>query len=278
MHTTRNTMLDPRTIDPPRVECREERDPAHVAALASLMREKGFLGAILVRATATGHEVVWGETRRQAAIVAELRQIPVQVVEGELSESDEIQLQLDENEHRQDYRPIESFRALLRLKELNGWSNAELARQRRRPASEITKAFSILAGYPEDLWPLVGEGDGKVPVTTAYQLSRLEDVSAIRELTDKVVKGLLTRDAAEEVVGKLLGKTGRRSKPVRLRTPKGVVVVIPGDLSPDAVLGELSSPSDALRKVMKHGLPLSSLPNLLKSEAGPAGLPTLRSA
>lgn len=262
--TTDAIEVDPRETLPPSVDSRESRDPAHVRALAAVMREKGFLGTILVRAVGGRHEVVWGETRRQAAVAAGLARIPARVIEGELSESDVLLLQLDENQHHRTLTAVEHFRALQRLKRLNNWTNAELARRRNCAPSEVTKALAVLDGYPEDLWPLIGDGDFAVPASTAYQLARLGDETAIRELTDQVVRGLLTRDAAEEEVAKRLGKRPRSPKAVRARTRGGLSAMLPGGLTPEAVLVELGLLTDAVRKAARHGFPLSSVPGLLK--------------
>ena len=256
---------DPRTIDPPGVEYRENRDPEHVSRLAQVMREKGFFGSILCRRAAARLQVVWGETRRLAAIQAGLAEVPVQVVDRDLTETDIGLLQWEENEHRRGYSPVEKFRLMHRLKELNGWSNAELARRLKTSAAEVTKSLAILERYPKDLWPLIGEGDGRVPASTAYQFSRLPDDTAIRELTDKVVKGLLSRDAAEEVVAGLLKKPTRRQKPVPARTRRGLSAVLP-PLGYDGVLAELAAVAEAVKKCQRLNLPLSAIRNFLRPE------------
>jgi ParB/RepB/Spo0J family partition protein len=256
--------VPPASLRPPSVEYREERDPEHISSLAGIMRDKGFLGVVLCRAVSGELEVIWGWTRTLAAIQARLPEIPVQVIDRELTETDITLLQVEENHHRRDYKPVEKIRALHRLKEINNWSNAELSRRTKIGQPDIAKLFSIMDGYPQDLWPLLGEGEGKVPVTVGYYLSRLDDGQKIRELTEKVVKGLLTRDGVEEQVASLLG--GRKPKPkaVKARTAKGVSVVFPG-LDHDTAAAELMSLVDAVKRAQKHGLPLSTVPQILRT-------------
>src|SRR5437660_877301 len=69
----------------------------------------------------------------------------------------------------------------------------------------------------------IGEGDGKVPVTAAALLCRLDDIPRLRELHQKVKDGLLCRDAVDDVVKQLLGgKKKAQVKPVKGRTKGGL--------------------------------------------------------
>jgi hypothetical protein len=78
------------------------------------------------------------------------------------------------------------------------------------------------------------------------------------------MKGLLTRDAAVAQVSKLIGGRQRKATAVKARTPGGVSVVLPG-ADAEVVITELMSLIEAVKKTQKFGLPLSSVPSLLRS-------------
>lgn len=253
--------VHPAALLPPSTDLREARDPEHVARLASAMRAEGFTGTILGRKRGDKLEVVWGETRRQAALQAGLSSIPVQVVERDLTEAESLLLQLEENDIRSDFTALERAHGYQRLMQLNKWSQAELAAAVHTSTAEVSKTLAISKRLPGDLQEMVASGD--LCPAIAYQLSRLSDPAQMRELADKAAKGLLKRDSVEVQVTRLLGKRVKKAKPIKARTGRGVAAMIP-DLDYDGVLAELGSLVEAVKKAQRHGLPLASLPSLLK--------------
>jgi hypothetical protein len=103
----------------------------------------------------------------------------------------------------------------------------------------------------------------------AYSLSQLAaksgDEATVRDLARKLLDELLTVEALEEQVVRLLvRRTSRHGRPVKARTAKGISAIIPV-LDYEAVLGELATLIEAVKRAQKHGLPLSSLQALLKA-------------
>lgn len=166
--------------------------------------------------------IVAGNNRYLAALRAGLRDLPCIVLPGDLDPVEMLIEQAKDNEMQKAYSPLERARNIVLVAEKRGCSHAEAGKLLGiTAASKVAKLLRVLRGYPEDLWPLIGEGNGRVPVTTAYHLARLHPNEAkIRELTDRVVKGLLCRDAAEQEVGTILRGN---------RTPKPNAVTLRGD-------------------------------------------------
>ena len=200
---------------------RLERDEEHLNALAADFEKRKIekpnehpvQTPLRVLQRADKYLVVAGNNRLLAARRAGLRDLPCIILPGDLDEAGLLIEQAKDNEMHKAYTPMERARNICLVAEKRGCSHAQAGKLLGiRSASEVTKMLRVLSGYPQDLWPLIGEGDGKVPFTTSYTLARLYPNEAkIRELTDRVVKGLLTRDAAEEEVARILSG-GKKSK------------------------------------------------------------------
>ena len=91
--------------------------------LAESFKSQGVLQPLVVRTRngdANKYEVVAGARRLRAAVLAELKAVPVRVVE--LSDSDAVLAQVTENMQREDIHPLEEafgFRSLLNLNDPN---------------------------------------------------------------------------------------------------------------------------------------------------------------
>jgi hypothetical protein len=142
------------------------------------------------------------------------------------------------------------------------WSQADLAKAVHSKPAEISKTLRISSSLVPELLELVGEGDGKLPVTCAYVIARLEDPAQQRELANMVVSGRLKRDACENEVARRLGTKKKMAKPVKLKS-EAALAMIPGDWTWDRLIEWLAKVSEAARKGSKHGLPVSSLQSLV---------------
>jgi ParB-like chromosome segregation protein Spo0J len=256
---------------------RLSRDEEHINALAADFRQRlrdhpdqhPVQTPLRVIRRGDKYLIVTGNNRYEAGLRAALQNMPCIILPDDLDEAGLLIEQAKDNEMRRGYTPLERARFVLRVVELRGVSQAEAGRLLGIKAAEVTKLLSVLKHYPEDLHPLIGEGDGKVPVTTAYAFSRLHpDEHKIRELTDRVVKGLLSRDDAVIVVDGILNggkKKQKKCKPTKFRTSGGVVIITPGGMNCAEARAELARVDEAMKRCERHGLPMSSLPNLLKS-------------
>jgi ParB/RepB/Spo0J family partition protein len=209
-------------------------------------------------------EVVDGETRLLAALLAGSNLVPVLASEWELTESEKKLAALQANAMRHDMTDMEYARVYLQLMEENRWGQAELARRVNAKPAMISKRLAVFEKLPEDLKASIGEGDGLIPFTSAYQLARLADEGMIRDLAEKVRQGLLCRDSVVDEVAKRLGTTQKKAKPIKAKTANGILAMIPG-MEFETVLADLAALVEAIKKCRHHGLPLAALPGLLKS-------------
>jgi ParB-like chromosome segregation protein Spo0J len=208
--------------------------------------------------------IIAGAYRYLAALRACLKDLPCIVLDRELDDADKLIEQAKDNQLHKPYTPMEQARNVVELKRLRpDLSYGQAGRLLGIAAPDTAKRLKVLNDYPADLHALIGEGDGLVPFTTAYHLARLKDEQAIRDLTDKVVKGQLSRDAVADAVAKLPGgKQLKKAKVVKGKTRQGLSFVLPPDFATATV--EVAALAEALKKSERLGLPMASVPALLK--------------
>lgn len=255
-------------------ETRIERDEEHMARLAAdfaqRLKENPAEHPVQTPLRVIRREgkylILAGNYRYLAALrVPAIRELPCLVVRGEFDEADILVEQAKDNELRKNYSPMERARNIVRLAELRNGSYAEAGRLLGISAPEVSKLLRVLKDYPSDLHGWIGEGDGKIPVTSAYSLSRLQpDDAKIRELSKQVVDGLLTRDAVEGIVAGILGKrTERKPSPLKVKLTGLELILSVFEVGQLRAL--LALVDAALLKLEKHGLPVQSLQQMLRT-------------
>ncbi len=193
---------------------RTEYDQDSLASLAANIQAKGQLHPIHVRWCEETERwvIVSGERRWRASRAAGLTTVDCFFHEQPLTKAQVLELQLIENLLREDLRPIEEARAFQSLMDLNGWNGKQVAEALRIPASKVSRALALL-DLPGDIQRQVEAGE--VPARTAYQLSRLTDGDAQRELATQSASGALTNTSAAQAVR--LRPTRRPSKAQHIR-------------------------------------------------------------
>src|SRR5262249_33849244 len=144
-----------------------------------------------------------------------------------------------------------------------GLTPGELAERVGTSEGNVSKILRVFNDIAECLHADIRSG--VLPFTIAYSIARLKDQAKQVELAEKVRAGLLKRQAVEREINRLLGGKPKKARPVKASTPRGLTVVIPAMEFKD-VLAELAALADAVTKAQKNNLPLSSVPNLLKTK------------
>jgi ParB family chromosome partitioning protein len=201
--------IDVEQVIPDSTQPRTEFDQASIAALAASIQAKGQQHPIHVRWSEEAERwvIVFGERRWRAACAAGLATVDCFFHEQPLAQAQVLELQLIENLLREDLRPIDEARAFQSLMDLNGWNGKQIADALRIPRSKVSRSLALL-DLPADIQRQVDSG--QVPARTAYELSKLTDDSAQRELASQSACGeLTTTSAAHEVRQR---PTRRRSK------------------------------------------------------------------
>jgi ParB family chromosome partitioning protein len=135
----------------PRTYFKEET----IEDLSVSIKTHGVIQPIIVRAAASGFELVAGERRWRAAKKAGLRDVPCIV--REISEEQLILFALIENIQREDLNPIEEALALKRAMDAFGFTQEELAKNVGKSRPYIANALRLLR-LPEDVRDYMVDG------------------------------------------------------------------------------------------------------------------------
>jgi ParB family chromosome partitioning protein len=258
-------LVNPASIRPNPNDKRDRTTTAYRGWLALLtcdVKERGIRNPIQVMRNGDFLVVLAGETRRQAALAAGLDKVPVNILDRPLTTGEMLMEVLLENEMRRGFTDLERAEMYAEILKANEWSQAELAHHLKITAGQVSKVMSVSSKLPEDMKALIGKGDGKIGPRRAYQLSRLPDHGAMRELARKLLDGTLTAESLEVEVAKRLDKPPKKTKVVKGKTLKGLSFALPADYA--TAQAEVASLTEAIKKAEKLGLPLSSVPALLK--------------
>ena len=267
MDPQKYALVNPATLRPNPNDKRDRSTSAYrewLALLTSDVKERGIRNPIQVMRDGDVLVVLAGETRRQAALAAGLEKVPVNILDRPLT-AGEIWLEvLLENEMRRRFSDLERAEMYAEILKANDWSQAELAHHLKITASQVSKVMKVSSRLPDELKALIGKGDGKVGPRAAYQLARLPDEATMRDLARKLLDGLLTAESLEVEVAKCLGKGPKKTKVVKGKTSNGLSFVLPGDYA--TAQAEVGALMEALKKSERLGLPMTSVPALLKGK------------
>lgn len=124
-------------------------DDAALEELAASIATRGVIQPVIVRPLPGGrYQLVAGERRWRAAQKAQLHEIPALI--RDLADRDVMALALIENVQREDLNPVEEARAYQRLSELEGMTQAEIARLVDKSRSHVANLQRLLA-LPESV-------------------------------------------------------------------------------------------------------------------------------
>lgn len=183
--------LDPREVRPnpkqPRVQFSEEA----LEELAASIRQDGVQEPVIVRQAGGGYELVSGERRVRASVMADLETIPAIV--RDVSDRDMLKLGLIENLQREDLNPIELATAYQGLIDEFHWTQEELGQQVGKRRSTVTNTLRLL-----ELGPIAQDAlaAGDITMGHAKALLAIEAPVEQAKLCRKIVKeGLSVRQA-----------------------------------------------------------------------------------
>jgi ParB family chromosome partitioning protein len=111
--------------------------------LIASIGEKGILEPLVVRPRGDRFQIVAGERRYQAAVQANLRELPVVI--RDVDETEMLELALIENLQRKDLTPFEESEALHGLAESCGYTHEDLARRLGKSRTSVTESLALHA-------------------------------------------------------------------------------------------------------------------------------------
>ena len=179
-------------LRPSRFQPREAFDEGRLEELAKSISQHGIVQPIVARRADDGYEVVVGERRWRAAVLAGLETIPALV--RDFSDTSAMELALIENLQREDLNPMEEATAYRRLIDEFQFTQETIAERVGRERTHVAHCLRLLGLGPEVQEAIrrgeLSLGHGKV-------LAGVSDPQVQRHLARKVQEAGLSVRALE---------------------------------------------------------------------------------
>lgn len=174
---------------------RREFEPTALRQLADSLATAGLIQPVILRPVGDRFELIAGERRYRAALLAGLDRLPAIV--RETSDVDQAQMALVENIHRQDLNPIERAIAYRHLLTHLGITQEELARRLNEERSSVANFLRLLELSEPVRQRVV---DGVLSMGHAKLLAGIHDVLEQRRLADLTVAEQLSVRNLERII------------------------------------------------------------------------------
>ncbi len=182
--------VHPSLIIPNPNQPRRVFDEAKIDELARSIEASGMLQPLVVRASASGYELIAGERRLRAAQRLGLFEVPVII--HETPDSNTLLLALIENLQREDLNPIEEAAAFAELQEQFNLTQEQVAGKVGRSRSAVANSLRLLS-LPDEIKQHVARGE--LPAGQARALLALENRAMLAAAAREVMaKDLSTRE------------------------------------------------------------------------------------
>ena len=178
--------------------------------LAASIQAHGIIQPLIVRKTASGHQIVAGERRWRAARIAGLKEVPVVV--QDIADRSLLEVALIENLQREDLNPIETAQAYERLVRDFGLSQEEIAKRTGKDRTSIANTLRLLKLPPDIQMMLI---DRRLSMGHAKAILGLPSADDQIDAAEKAVARGLSVRQVETMVQERLGQTGPKPEHVR---------------------------------------------------------------
>ena len=198
-------------IEPNPDQPRHDFDEEELNALAESIEIHGIIQPLTVRETSSGYyQIIAGERRWRAARIANIKEVPVVVIEADDKKT--MELALIENLQRQDLNPVEEALGYRSLMEEYGLTQEDTASRVGKSRPAVANALRLLALPPKVLEML---RSGELTAGHARAILSLPTEKAQNEAAQKIVAlGLSVRQA--EMLCKNMNKKPQPKKEVTL--------------------------------------------------------------
>ncbi|MCK5861190.1 MAG: ParB/RepB/Spo0J family partition protein [Candidatus Hydrogenedentes bacterium] len=199
-------MLDPTTLTSNPHQPRRIFDEEPLQELAASIRRDGVQEPIIVRRVKDNYEIVCGERRCRATIMADLDTIPA--VCREVADQDMLKFGLIENIQREDLNAIELAIAYRQLMKEYKWTQERLSEEVGKKRATIANTVRLLQ-LPEVIQEQVA--DGTLSMGHARAILAVEGVDAQLALARKIIdKGASVRQAEQMAATKTTSKSPKK--------------------------------------------------------------------
>ena len=168
-------------------------DETALEELASSIKEHGVFQTIIVKKSIKGYEIIAGERRVKASLMAGNTEIPAII--RDFNDTQMMEIALLENLQRENLTSIEEATAYKKLQETLSLTQEELAKRLGKSRSHITNMLGLL-NLPDKIQEDIS--NKKISMGHARVLSKLDNKYQQEELVTKVIEeGISVRELEE---------------------------------------------------------------------------------
>ncbi|MCA9231189.1 MAG: ParB/RepB/Spo0J family partition protein [Planctomycetales bacterium] len=195
---------------------RQQFDEAEIADLCDSIRTHGFLQPIVVRQVEDQFQIIAGERRFRAALLANMQTVPVQV--REVADREMAELAIVENVQRKDLNPLEKAASFQRYLQEYGCTQEELAVRVSIDRSTVANLIRLLE-LPEHVKQMVVNGD--LSQGHARALLPLGDEEEQKQFAAQIKRESLSVRATEQLIQDHIHRAD--AEPFAVVSPEGMV-------------------------------------------------------
>jgi len=199
--------LDPREIRPNPRQPRHSFSEEPLEELAESIRRDGVQEPVLVRLRDGAYELISGERRVRASIMADQETVPA--ICRDVSDNDMLRLGLIENIQREDLNPVELALAYQQLVDEFDWTQEQLSDQVGKKRATVANSLRLLQ-LPEDVLQCLA--DDLISMGHARALLALESAEKQSALCKRIVAENLSVRQVEHLAS---GGKPKKKKPER---------------------------------------------------------------
>lgn len=178
----------------------------NIEELAVSIREKGVLEPILVRATGPNrYQIISGERRYRAAMLAELDEIPA--IELDVDDQETLEIALIENIQRKDLTPFEEAEGLMLLQQKFGYTHDRISQVIGKSRTTVTETL-LINDIPDRIRAMAREA-GISNKSILVQIARAGNEQAMEQALRRLAAGDLSREQLRKETKHQPKKAGR---------------------------------------------------------------------
>lgn len=196
---TKVVELDLNDVLPNRFQPRIKFSEESIQELANSIKEHGVIQPIVVRNIGDKYEIIAGERRYKASILAGKPTIPAIITN--LSEKDSAEVALIENVQRKDLTPIEEAISYKKILDMGYLTQDTLATKLGKTQSTIANKLRLLNLDDDVQEALLNE---QISERHARSLLRLTSQMQQREMLEKIIEERLTVRKTDEEIDKMI--------------------------------------------------------------------------
>ena len=241
-------------IIPNRFQPREVFNEEALKELAASIKEHGIIQPIIVRKLGDKYEIIAGERRYKASVLAGMTKIPAII--RNLDDKEASKVALLENLQRKDLTPIEEARTYQKILELDSMTQEELGKSMGKSQAAIANKMRLLSLPDEVQEALLND---KISERHARSLLNIEKPDDQIKMLNRIIDERLT---VRELDGLIKGKPSDTRKFDFSITPEDNSAMIEVD---DGVPIKIDEPEDLFDDEILEEDPIKKVDALLKS-------------